>query len=81
MSTGVSLATTPCAPTGKDLPVHGDGGSVRSYLFVDDVADAFDCVLHKGKLGELPLLFRLLSSDTLSPQPPLAPAQAGESCR
>lgn len=40
------------ASRGKDLPVHGDGGSVRSYLFVDDVADAFDCVLHKGKLGE-----------------------------
>ncbi|GFH22456.1 putative rhamnose biosynthetic enzyme 1, partial [Haematococcus lacustris] len=36
------------AARGKPLPVHGDGGSVRSYLFVEDVAEAFDCVLHKG---------------------------------
>ncbi|PNH03861.1 putative rhamnose biosynthetic enzyme 1 [Tetrabaena socialis] len=25
---------------------------VRSYLYVDDVAEAFDCVLHKGVTGE-----------------------------
>ncbi|PNH01273.1 putative rhamnose biosynthetic enzyme 3 [Tetrabaena socialis] len=40
------------AARGKDLPVHGDGSSVRSYLYVDDVAEAFDCVLHKGVTGE-----------------------------
>ncbi|PNH06230.1 putative rhamnose biosynthetic enzyme 1 [Tetrabaena socialis] len=40
------------AARGKDLPVHGDGTSVRSYLFVEDVAEAFDCVLHKGITGE-----------------------------
>jgi hypothetical protein len=33
--------------------VHGDGGAVRSYLFVEDVAAAFDTVLHKGLLGEV----------------------------
>jgi nucleoside-diphosphate-sugar epimerase len=40
------------ASRGKDLPVHGDGMSVRSYLYVEDVAEAFDVVLHKGVLGE-----------------------------
>ena len=31
----------------KKLPIHGDGGNVRSYLFCEDVAEAFDLVLHK----------------------------------
>lgn len=35
------------ASRGSDLPIHGDGCSVRSYLFVEDVATAFDAVLHK----------------------------------
>lgn len=42
------------ASRGKDLPIHGDGSSVRSYLYVEDVAAAFDCVLHKGVTGESP---------------------------
>eukprot|EP01025_Chloroclados_australasicus_P032010 TRINITY_DN32408_c0_g1_i1.p1 TRINITY_DN32408_c0_g1~~TRINITY_DN32408_c0_g1_i1.p1 ORF type:complete len:357 (+),score=28.05 TRINITY_DN32408_c0_g1_i1:167-1237(+) len=41
------------ASQGRELPIHGDGGSVRSYLFVEDVADAFYIILHKGKLGEV----------------------------
>lgn len=41
------------AARGKELPVHGDGSSVRSYLYVEDVAEAFDCVLHKGVTGEI----------------------------
>lgn len=28
------------------------GGATRSYLYVTDVAAAFDTVLHKGKIGE-----------------------------
>jgi hypothetical protein len=39
------------ASRGKSLPIHGDGSSVRSYLYVEDVAEAFDCVLHKGVTG------------------------------
>jgi dTDP-D-glucose 4,6-dehydratase len=27
--------------------VHGDGTSHRSFLYVEDVAEAFDVVLHK----------------------------------
>jgi UDP-glucose 4,6-dehydratase len=41
------------ASCGRELPVHGDGSSVRSYLYVDDVAAAFDCVLHRGATGEV----------------------------
>lgn len=33
--------------------VHGDGLAVRSYLYVEDVAAAFDIVLHKGETGEV----------------------------
>ena len=37
---------------GRDLPVHGDGSATRSYLYVTDVADAFDRILHRGRIGE-----------------------------
>jgi UDP-glucose 4,6-dehydratase len=40
------------ANRGMDLPVHGDGMSTRSYMFVEDVADAYICVLHRGDVGE-----------------------------
>ena len=41
------------ANRGSELPVHGNGGAVRSYLHVRDVARAFDTVLHKGIVGEV----------------------------
>lgn len=37
----------------KKLPLHGDGMATRSYLYVEDVAEAFDVVLHKGTPGEI----------------------------
>lgn len=37
---------------GSDLPIHGDGLNTRSYMYVDDVVEALDIVLHKGELGE-----------------------------
>ncbi|KAA6427761.1 MAG: GDP-L-fucose synthase 2, partial [Trebouxia sp. A1-2] len=40
------------AHRGLDLPVHGDGQSTRSYLYVEDVANAYITVLHKGNVGE-----------------------------
>ena len=40
------------ASRGQELPIHGDGMARRSYLYVEDVAKAFDCVLHKGETGE-----------------------------
>jgi len=33
----------------RPLPVHGCGDQERSYLYVGDVADAFDVILHRGK--------------------------------
>lgn len=36
---------------GMNLCVHGDGSNKRSYLYVDDVASAFDLVLHRGTTG------------------------------
>ena len=40
------------ASRGAPLLVHGDGGATRSYLFVEDVAEAFDVILRKGVCGE-----------------------------
>ncbi|PSS20984.1 UDP-4-keto-6-deoxy-D-glucose 3,5-epimerase/UDP-4-keto-L-rhamnose 4-keto-reductase [Actinidia chinensis var. chinensis] len=39
------------AMKGENLPIHGDGSNVRSYLYSEDVAEAFDVVLHKGVIG------------------------------
>jgi UDP-glucose 4,6-dehydratase len=38
---------------GKPLPIHGDGSNVRSYLYCEDVAEAFEVVLHKGSVGHV----------------------------
>lgn len=38
---------------GMKLTVHGDGSCKRSYLYVEDVAVAFDIVLHKGTTGKV----------------------------
>ena len=37
---------------GAPLPVYGDGGNVRDWLYVDDHAAALECILTKGRLGE-----------------------------
>lgn len=41
------------AMRGEKLPIHGDGSNVRSYLYCDDVAEAFDVLLHKGLIGHV----------------------------
>nr|GMD08536.1 trifunctional UDP-glucose 4,6-dehydratase/UDP-4-keto-6-deoxy-D-glucose 3,5-epimerase/UDP-4-keto-L-rhamnose-reductase RHM1-like [Ipomoea batatas] len=41
------------AMKGERLPIHGDGSNVRSYLYSDDVAEAFDVILHKGVIGHV----------------------------
>lgn len=38
---------------GQSCPLHGDGSHRRSFLYVSDVAEAFDVILHNGKLGEV----------------------------
>jgi dTDP-glucose 4,6-dehydratase len=37
---------------GKKVPVYGDGGQVRDWLYVEDHCEAIDLILHKGKVGE-----------------------------
>ncbi|KAB2071863.1 hypothetical protein ES319_A08G252300v1 [Gossypium barbadense] len=37
----------------KTLPIHGDGSNVRSYLYCEDVAEAFEVILHKGEVGHV----------------------------
>ncbi|GLU04035.1 hypothetical protein SLE2022_212020 [Rubroshorea leprosula] len=41
------------AMKGKSLPIHGDGSNVRSYLYCEDVAEAFEVILHKGEVGHV----------------------------
>lgn len=38
---------------GKKVPVYGDGGQIRDWLYVEDNCEAIDLVLHKGELGEI----------------------------
>jgi dTDP-glucose 4,6-dehydratase len=37
---------------GRPLPVYGDGGNVRDWLYVDDHARALVEILHHGRAGE-----------------------------
>lgn len=36
---------------GEACCVHGDGSNSRNYIYVEDVAHAFDVILHKGQVG------------------------------
>jgi UDP-glucose 4,6-dehydratase len=39
----------------KNLPltIHGDGSNTRNFLYVTDVANAFDIIMHKGTPGHV----------------------------
>jgi len=37
---------------GQSCYIHGDGSHMRNFLYCTDAAEAFDVVLHKGKIGE-----------------------------
>ena len=37
----------------KTIPVYGDGSNIRDWLYVEDHCDAIDCIVTKGKLGEV----------------------------
>ncbi|XP_022962590.1 trifunctional UDP-glucose 4,6-dehydratase/UDP-4-keto-6-deoxy-D-glucose 3,5-epimerase/UDP-4-keto-L-rhamnose-reductase RHM3-like [Cucurbita moschata] len=41
------------AMNGEKLPIHGNGSNVRSYLYSEDVAQAFEVILHKGVIGHV----------------------------
>jgi len=38
---------------GLPVTIHGDGSNTRNFLYVTDVARAFDCILHKGVVGRI----------------------------
>ncbi|KAJ8423452.1 hypothetical protein Cgig2_009354 [Carnegiea gigantea] len=38
---------------GDKLPVYGEGSNLRSFLYAEDVAEAFDVILHWGEDGEV----------------------------
>ena len=38
---------------GKQLTIHGDGSNTRNFLYVKDVANAFDVILHNGTPGHV----------------------------
>jgi dTDP-glucose 4,6-dehydratase len=37
---------------GKDLPIYGDGGNIRDWLYVEDHCRGIHLVLERGRLGE-----------------------------
>ena len=36
----------------KPLPVYGNGGNIRDWLYVQDHCDAIQCILENGQVGE-----------------------------
>jgi dTDP-glucose 4,6-dehydratase len=40
------------AIAGRDLPLYGDGGNVRDWLFVEDHCAGIRAVLERGRIGE-----------------------------
>jgi UDP-glucose 4,6-dehydratase len=38
---------------GQPVTLHGDGSNTRNFLYVEDVARAFDVILHKGVTGHI----------------------------
>lgn len=36
----------------QKIPLYGDGGAVRDWLFVEDHCSAIDAIIEKGKIGE-----------------------------
>lgn len=36
----------------KPIPVYGKGENVRDWLYVEDHANAIDCIFHNGSIGE-----------------------------
>lgn len=39
--------------SGKALPIYGDGGNIRDWLYVEDHCEALRLVLERGQLGEV----------------------------
>lgn len=38
---------------GKKVPLYGEGGNIREWIYTEDHCSAIDLILHKGKIGEV----------------------------
>ncbi|KAJ1462760.1 hypothetical protein M885DRAFT_505816 [Pelagophyceae sp. CCMP2097] len=38
---------------GRPVTLHGTGSNTRNFLYVEDVANAFDTILHEGRIGHI----------------------------
>ena len=38
---------------GKSIPLYGNGGNVREWIYTEDHCNAIDLILHQGKAGEV----------------------------
>eukprot|EP01125_Pyxidicula_operculata_P006274 TRINITY_DN2178_c1_g1_i2.p1 TRINITY_DN2178_c1_g1~~TRINITY_DN2178_c1_g1_i2.p1 ORF type:complete len:388 (+),score=71.89 TRINITY_DN2178_c1_g1_i2:1-1164(+) len=47
----------------EKIPVHGDGSHRRSFIYIDDVIEAYSMILHNGTVGEV---YNISSDDELS---------------
>lgn len=48
---------------GKKLTIHGDGSSIRNFIHVDNVVNAFEIILDKGVINEI---YNIGSNDEIS---------------
>jgi len=39
--------------SGQRCTIHGDGSSLRSFIHVNDLVEAFDLIIHRGTVGEI----------------------------
>ncbi|MCD8554288.1 GDP-mannose 4,6-dehydratase [Seleniivibrio sp.] len=52
-----------CFFSGKKLPLHGGGHSVRSFIHIDDVSDATLKIAEKGQIGDI---YHIATRETIS---------------
>ena len=37
----------------KPVTIQGNGSTLRAFMYIDDTVNAFDCILNRGKVGEV----------------------------
>lgn len=52
-----------CGLLGRTFPMHGDGSSVRSFVYIDDVVDATARIMRQAPAGET---YHISTRDTIS---------------
>lgn len=48
---------------GEKCVIHGEGSNQRNYIYVEDVAEAFETILEKGQIGKI---YNISSQDCLT---------------